>query len=484
MFILSLVLNVLLSGLFSHSAQAASIYDDAVQIGSPLMSPNSALCDPVDVSGDVYSMLSNNSLYARPYHAAMLESFEEALENGAWAIYKDAASMYVSWVEDSANSQGTFFGTTGGVDYVDIATVGTGYKLNTAVLGHKHYAYGTSCDIGLRWANGNFLGMPGSNVGTNYARISKSDSSVHVFLSTFPVVYPTGYEGEPIPSVYVPPAPTYVAMGDSFSSGEGNPPFEAGTDQGGANENRCHRGSQAYPRLLQNDPNLDLGAMAFVACSGATTSNVINGKYGEDPQVDALSADTEVVTITVGGNDIKFREFALACVFSNCSSTSDEYQESWDIMTDSNRSDYLPDKLEAVFAAMANKLTANNTVVDVYVLGYPKVITQASWTETTSSNPNNCLYMSEASASVAEAIIAKLNSTIEEAVEDYDDPRFVYVDPLASGSPFIGHELCRGDGYFRGLESAGIFGGNDAYVFHPNQDGQDAYRQIMADALN
>lgn len=69
-------------------------------------------------------------------------------------------------------------------------------------------------------------------------------------------------------------------------------------------------------------------------------------------------------------------------------------------------------------------------------------------------------------------------------MDDFDDSRFVYIDPLASNSPFHGHELCRGDGYFYGASVAGLFGGNDVYVFHPNENGQDAYKQIIVDALS
>ena len=40
-----------------------------------------------------------------------------------------------------------------------------------------------------------------------------------------------------------PPVPSLAALGDSYSSGEGNPPFDASS---GA----CHRSPQAWPRLL------------------------------------------------------------------------------------------------------------------------------------------------------------------------------------------------------------------------------------------
>lgn len=303
-----------------------------------------------------------------------------------------------------------------------------------------------------------------------------------VYAHGYNIQYPIDFVGIPVPTKV--PNARYVAMGDSFSSGEGNPPFEPGTD---TSDNKCHRSSQAYPRLLQNDPDLNLGSMAFVACSGATTDSIVYGgnvvsSGGEDPQMSVLSSSTRVVTITIGGNDVKFKEFASACVVTNCGSSSSAYQESWDIMTNANNVDYLPNKLETAYDAIAEGLTAANTAARVYVIGYPKVVTHDSWASTTSSDPWNCLYMSENSSSGAEAIVQKLNEVIHDAVEDFDDQRFVYVDPLATGSPFIGNELCRSGGYFYGASAA--VGGSTSYVFHPNVNGQNAYKQIVADAIN
>jgi lysophospholipase L1-like esterase len=262
-------------------------------------------------------------------------------------------------------------------------------------------------------------------------------------------------------------------MGDSFSSGEGNPPFEYGTDLD--NENECHRSPQAYPRVLQAE--LDLGSTAFVACSGATIAKALNGSTGdgnwsEGPQLEALSGSTEVATITIGGNDIEFSDFANACVYGSCADSSSEYQESWDIMTDLTRSDYLPSQLNSLFSDIASRLWLN-TNVTVYIVGYPYVMTHASWED---RGPGICSDFDEDEATAAEAIVLKLNTVIGAAVMDFGDPRFVYVNPLAAGSPFLGHELCRGGAYFNGTE-AGLE--DPAYVFHPNEDGQQAYADLI-----
>ena len=109
----------------------------------------------------------------------------------------------------------------------------------------------------------------------------------------------------------------YVALGDSFSSGEGNPAYDPGTD---VSTDRCHRSPEAYPHLLAERSNgWNLGADDFVACSGSTVQNVVYGqtsrKYSEGPQLSKLSNSTSRVTISVGGNDVNFEPVANDCVY-------------------------------------------------------------------------------------------------------------------------------------------------------------------------
>ena len=73
-------------------------------------------------------------------------------------------------------------------------------------------------------------------------------------------------------TLYVNPAsatPRYVvALGDSFTSGEGAPPFEPATD---TRLNRCHRSTEAYVHVAARS----IGAGSLnVACSGARTKDL------------------------------------------------------------------------------------------------------------------------------------------------------------------------------------------------------------------
>ena len=105
----------------------------------------------------------------------------------------------------------------------------------------------------------------------------------------------------------------YVAMGDSFSSGEGTGVYMAGTD---TVDNTCHRSPLAYPPRLATESRR-LRPLTFVACSGAATrdlyaTNAANPSEG--PQLDALKRRTRAVSLTIGGNDVVFADVARACV--------------------------------------------------------------------------------------------------------------------------------------------------------------------------
>lgn len=95
----------------------------------------------------------------------------------------------------------------------------------------------------------------------------------------------------------------YVALGDSYASGEGLPPYVGGA--GG-----CRRSTRSYPELLAAGGRERFAAMTSAACSGAVTADVLA------TQVTALREGTTTVTLTVGGNDAGFAAVVAACLHS------------------------------------------------------------------------------------------------------------------------------------------------------------------------
>jgi len=99
-------------------------------------------------------------------------------------------------------------------------------------------------------------------------------------------------------SIQIPAGSGYVAMGSSFGAGPGLPPRVAGTPRAAG------RSTVNYAHLVAAVGGLRLTDVTF---SGATTADLLGPRAGAQPaQVDAVSADTRLVTITAGGNDIGY----------------------------------------------------------------------------------------------------------------------------------------------------------------------------------
>ncbi|MGH3888032.1 MAG: SGNH/GDSL hydrolase family protein [Pseudonocardiaceae bacterium] len=100
----------------------------------------------------------------------------------------------------------------------------------------------------------------------------------------------------------------YVALGDSYTAGPGIPVPRI--DPIG-----CGRSTRNYPALVAEA--LGIRDYTDVSCSGARTDNMTDPQpvpLGTNPpQFDALTPDTDLVTVTISGNDIGFSDIASTC---------------------------------------------------------------------------------------------------------------------------------------------------------------------------
>ena len=105
----------------------------------------------------------------------------------------------------------------------------------------------------------------------------------------------------------------YAALGDSYSAA----PFVPQTDLAGG----CFRSSGNYPSLVADD--LGIVDVTDVTCSGAETADVAGrqvvagGEGTVPPQIRAVTRDTDLVTIGIGGND----ENLFATLVHQCTTT-------------------------------------------------------------------------------------------------------------------------------------------------------------------
>lgn len=98
------------------------------------------------------------------------------------------------------------------------------------------------------------------------------------------------------------PGSKYVALGTSYASGTG-----IATQLPGG----CTQSDHNYPHLLAAELDLEL---VDVSCGAAVMANLLDTPQGEHPpQLDTVTADTDLITITAGGNDLIYSGRALQC---------------------------------------------------------------------------------------------------------------------------------------------------------------------------
>lgn len=93
-------------------------------------------------------------------------------------------------------------------------------------------------------------------------------------------------------------SPEYVALGSSFAAGAGLGSLQSGSPIA------CARGTGGYPQALARLRHLSIIDMT---CGGAVTDHLLKGgQFFQGPQIRALTPQTRLVTITVGGNDVAY----------------------------------------------------------------------------------------------------------------------------------------------------------------------------------
>ena len=219
---------------------------------------------------------------------------------------------------------------------------------------------------------------------------------------------------------------SYVALGDSYSSGDGAGSYSDGS---------CLESAHAYPVLWHNSHG---GTFTNETCSGATTSDVINGQLGP------LGASTTLVTITIGGNDVGFASVMTTCVLSSTSTCVAAVQRA-----EQEARNVLPGLLDTTFVAIRGH-APNAKVV---VLGYPAFYDL--------SKSSTCIGLSTTDRTYLNQGAGVLDSVIQAEAGKYGDT-FADVNPH-----FAGHQICDARSY---LISVDWF--NLGYSYHPNASGQ------------
>ncbi|MEZ0349278.1 SGNH/GDSL hydrolase family protein [Mycobacterium sp. pR1184] len=100
------------------------------------------------------------------------------------------------------------------------------------------------------------------------------------------------------------PSKRYVALGSSMAAGPGIQPRVQGAPRWSG------RSARNYAHLLAEQRNLQLVDVTF---SGATTAHILTDRqHTAPPQITALDGSEDLVTITIGGNDVGYVPLLMA----------------------------------------------------------------------------------------------------------------------------------------------------------------------------
>lgn len=229
----------------------------------------------------------------------------------------------------------------------------------------------------------------------------------------------------------------YVALGDSYASGLGAGSY--------GSSGSCDRSSNAAAQLWANANSPS--SFTFAACSGATTSDVLNS------QLSSVNSGTTLVTLIIGGNDVGFASTMEDCVIwgtGTCVSdvNSDEAQAQ----------SVLPGRYDSVISAIKAKAAPG---VRIVFLDYPDFY---------DLNVSFCVGLSATSHAKIDEGINVLDSLIQQAAAR-DGAVFADVR-----SAFSGHELCDGSGWLNSVDWTNF---GDSY--HPTATGQaDGYYPVLS----
>lgn len=196
----------------------------------------------------------------------------------------------------------------------------------------------------------------------------------------------------------------YLALGDSFSSGEGAYDYRSTTDfyVDDNNYNLCHQSRASYPYLLQQ--SISPSWFGVVTCSGAIQRDINNAQIsdadylqnqaqahyqnanysfmnsvktnvlpGYIPQSSfIMEYSPNVATISIGGNDIGFGDIVTACIVNKVfrqmqSCNTDRF----DREQVANSIDAQIPKLAETFRTLKQSLEGEQKL---YVIGYPKLV--------------------------------------------------------------------------------------------------------------
>lgn len=368
----------------------------------------------------------------------------------------------------------------GSVEYLALAAiVATCLVVGVALNGQLAAAVKNSVDGGMRQGACILLGGPNCEKGGEGSTPDPSES-------------------EPSIPPYQDPSKTpleqatwgdYVALGDSYSSGEGGSQYDGDTNhpkhyctttpdgypdcKEREDFNVCHRSTEAYGQRVSREVKFK-GDYKFAACSGAVTDDFYDKKgstnkpqHGEKKQLDNVNANTSLITLSVGGNDANFGTVIENCVKAGLNPTSHCKDDAEQIRKDI---DAIRDDVAALLRE-ARKKAPNARIV---VVGYPRLFPEPpkGGNDDTVIDPEDQAFLNGESRHI--------NQVIKGAVDDVGGANngVEFVDPYDA---FDGCEIGTDNSCMNDIKLGDRNGKPpiDAGSFHPNDRGHERLSELV-----
>jgi lysophospholipase L1-like esterase len=234
----------------------------------------------------------------------------------------------------------------------------------------------------------------------------------------------------------------YVSMGSSYAAGLGIAPYQDGAPA------RCARSTRNYASQLAAKRGLTL---VDVGCSGARTSAILQ-PWGElAAQIDAVTADTALVTITIGGNDIGLVGglYGASCrqrAEANCAPA-----------TTPTEADYAA--LKTAMTGMVAAIRERAPKSEIVLVEYPEILPPQGACPATP--------LADADADAARAKAARLLAITREAATSGG------ATVITTSEFSRGHDACAAEPWMNGYPAPG------AAPYHPNLAAMTAIAQAL-----
>ncbi len=303
----------------------------------------------------------------------------------------------------------------------------------------------------------------------------------------------------------------YLAMGDSYSSGEGDIGRTAngkkyylnGTDSG---EDSCHISSRSYPFLLRDYLGISSSnGMRSVACSGAQVTpdmygnltnylgqnGRLNGKTnltaikqeslegftpGHIPQIEFVRKyQPKLVTLTGGGNDVGFVDVLRYCAVPEWYDLVPIISDCQYVNEGSNLAKQLANTIDTQYyynKKLITSMQAASPTSKIVLVGYPSFISEGG---VSLCIPNSGT-LTIAEIKMINKMVDRMNGMLKRLAHDTS---ISYVDITNS---LNGGRICEGSEYMTAVWKNKTGNAGEVEQFHPNAEGHKRMAKAIENA--